>query len=107
MPENTETREFQTEIKQLLDIVINSLYTNKQVFLRELISNAADATEKLRYLTLTGAETAGGDLPLEIRIETDETAHTLTVADNGIGMTRGELVENLGIIAHSGSKSFI
>ncbi|MDR0434394.1 MAG: molecular chaperone HtpG [Gracilibacteraceae bacterium] len=104
---NKETREFQTEIKQLLDIVINSLYTNKQVFLRELISNAADAAEKMRYLTLTGAETVQAAQPLEIRVETDEAAHTLAISDNGVGMTREELVENLGVIAHSGSRSFI
>ncbi|MDR1070930.1 MAG: molecular chaperone HtpG [Gracilibacteraceae bacterium] len=107
MTANTETREFQTEIKQLLDIVINSLYTNKQVFLRELISNAADAAEKMRYLSLTDAAAAQGEQPLEIRIETDESAHTLAIVDNGVGMTREELVENLGVIAHSGSKSFI
>ncbi len=107
MSQKVETREFQTEIKQLLDIVINSLYTEKDIFLRELISNAADATEKLRYLTLSGDEIADKDLPLEITIETDAEAHTLTISDNGIGMTREELIANLGTIAHSGSKEFI
>ena len=107
MNNNLETREFQTEIKQLLDIVINSLYTDKDIFLRELISNAADATEKLRYLKLTGDKVADKDLPLEISIETDADAHTLTIADNGIGMTRDELISNLGTIAHSGSKEFL
>lgn len=107
MAEKLETREFQTEIKQLLDIVINSLYTEKDIFLRELISNAADATEKLRYLKLTGEEITDPDLPLEILIETDEQAHTLTISDNGIGMTRDELIDNLGTIAHSGSREFI
>jgi molecular chaperone HtpG len=101
-----ETREFQTEIRQLLDIVINSLYTDRQIFLRELISNAADAIEKLRYNQIAGAEIADQDLPLEITIEADETAHTLTITDSGIGMTREELIENLGTIAHSGSKEF-
>ncbi|RNC29118.1 MAG: Chaperone protein HtpG [Candidatus Dichloromethanomonas elyunquensis] len=102
-----ETREFQTEIRQLLDIVINSLYTDRDIFLRELISNAADATEKLRYLKLSGNEVNDPDLPLEISINTDETANTLTISDNGIGMTKEELIANLGTIAHSGSKEFI
>lgn len=102
-----ETREFQTEIRQLLDIVINSLYTEKQIFLRELISNGADALEKLRYLQLKGEEIQAGDLPLEISIETDKDGHTLTIADAGIGMTKDDLINNLGTIAHSGSKTFI
>ncbi|NLM21657.1 MAG: molecular chaperone HtpG [Peptococcaceae bacterium] len=107
MNNNVETREFQTEIRQLLDIVINSLYTDRNVFLRELISNAADATEKLRYFKLTEEKSDNLDLPLEISIQTDEQAHTLTISDNGIGMTKEELIENLGTIAHSGSKEFI
>ncbi len=102
-----ETKEFQTEIRQLLDIVINSLYTDRDIFLRELISNAADATEKLRYCKLTENEIIDPERPLEILIDTDEDAHTLTIADNGIGMTKEELIENLGTIAHSGSKEFI
>ncbi|WP_353852872.1 molecular chaperone HtpG [Dehalobacter restrictus] len=107
MNNNVETREFQTEITQLLDIVINSLYTEREIFLRELISNAADATEKLRYCRLTENETSESEQPLEISIETDEEKHTLTITDNGIGMTKEELIENLGTIAHSGSKEFI
>ncbi|MHB1653132.1 MAG: molecular chaperone HtpG [Desulfitobacteriaceae bacterium] len=103
----TETREFQTEIRQLLDIVINSLYTEREIFLRELISNAADAIEKVRYFQLTGQETTDAALPLEISIITDEAVHTLTITDPGIGMTKEELIENLGTIAHSGSKEFI
>ncbi|WP_227764633.1 molecular chaperone HtpG [Zhaonella formicivorans] len=102
-----ETREFQAEVKQMLDIVINSLYTNREIFLRELISNASDALEKLRYLKITNKEILDRDLPLEISINTDDIAHTLTIQDTGIGMTREELVENLGTIAHSGSKAFI
>ena len=102
-----ETKEFQTEIRQLLDIVIHSLYTDREIFLRELISNAADAMEKLRYTQLTGPEVLDKDLPLEIHIDTDDTAHTLTITDTGIGMTKEELVENIGTIAHSGSKEFI
>jgi molecular chaperone HtpG len=102
-----ETKEFQTEIRQLLDIVIHSLYTEREIFLRELISNAADAMEKLRYIQLTGPEVKDKDLELEIHINTDDNAHTLTIADTGIGMSKEELVENLGTIAHSGSKEFI
>ncbi|MFZ3130051.1 MAG: molecular chaperone HtpG [Desulfosporosinus sp.] len=102
-----ETKEFQTEIRQLLDIVIHSFYTEREIFLRELISNAADAMEKERYTQLTGPEVKDKDLPLEIRIDTDDNAHTLTITDTGIGMTKEELVENLGTIAHSGSKEFI
>ncbi|SHI36005.1 molecular chaperone HtpG [Desulfosporosinus lacus] len=102
-----ETKEFQTEIRQLLDIVIHSLYTDREIFLRELISNAADAMEKLRYTQLTGPEVKDKDAVLEIHIDTDDNSHTLTITDTGIGMTREELVENLGTIAHSGSKEFI
>jgi molecular chaperone HtpG len=102
-----ETKEFQTEIRQLLDIVINSLYTDREIFLRELISNAADASEKLRYIQLTGQEIKDQDQALEIHIAQDEEAHTLTIQDAGIGMTKEDLIENLGTIAHSGSKAFI
>lgn len=102
-----ETKEFQTEIRQLLDIVINSLYTDREIFLRELISNAADAMEKVRYYQLTGEDVKDKDLALEIHIRTDENNHTLTITDTGVGMTKQELEENLGTIAHSGSKAFI
>lgn len=102
-----ETKEFQTEIRQLLDIVIHSLYTEREIFLRELISNAADAMEKLRYTQLTGPEVKDKDAALEIHIDTDDNSHTLTITDTGIGLTKEELVENLGTIAHSGSKEFI
>jgi molecular chaperone HtpG len=99
--------EFQAEIKQLLDIVIHSLYTEKEIFVRELVSNASDALEKLRHLQLTEKEVHDDHLPLEIVITTDEAAKTLTIQDFGVGMTRAELVENLGTIAHSGSKQFL
>lgn len=106
--EQFENREFQAEVKKLLDIVINSLYTDREIFLRELISNSADALEKLRYESLVNKELAGQDtLPLEISIVLEDNGHTITVTDTGIGMTRDELVENLGTIAHSGSKNFI
>ncbi|MBL9152922.1 MAG: molecular chaperone HtpG [Verrucomicrobiales bacterium] len=107
MSENTHTHAFQAEVRQLLDIVIHSLYTDKEIFVRELVSNASDALEKLRHLQLTEKEIFEVEEPLEIRITTDETANTLTIADSGIGMTREELVENLGTIAHSGSKKFM
>ena len=99
----SETREFHAEVRQLLDIVIHSLYTDREIFIRELISNASDALEKQRLTQLTENEIFDGDLPLEINITTDETARTITIADYGIGMTREELVENLGTIAHSGT----
>lgn len=102
-----EKREFQAEVKKMLDIVINSLYTNREIFLRELISNASDALEKLRYLKLTEENILDKDAPLEITLTTDDVAHTLTITDTGIGMTREELIENLGTIAHSGSKAFL
>jgi TNF receptor-associated protein 1 len=99
--------EFQAEIKQLLDIVIHSLYTEKEIFVRELVSNASDALEKLRHLQLTEKEIYDDQLTLEINVTTDDKAKTITIQDFGIGMTRAELVENLGTIAHSGSKAFL
>jgi len=99
--------EFQAEIKQLLDIVIHSLYTEKEIFVRELVSNASDALEKLRHTLLTEKEIFDDGAALEINVTTDETAKTLTIQDFGIGMTREELVKNLGTIAHSGSKAFL
>ena len=102
-----ETHSFQAEIKQLLDLVVHSLYTDREIFLRELISNASDSMEKLRHLQGTEKDIHDAALPLEIHITTDAEAKTLTIADHGIGMTRGELVENLGTIAHSGTKAFL
>jgi len=104
---NIEKHEFQAEIKQLLDIVIHSLYTDKEIFIRELVSNASDALEKLRHLKITEKEIFDDKLDLEINITTDDKANTITIQDFGIGMTRAELVENLGTIAHSGSKQFL
>lgn len=98
--------EFQAEVKQVLDIVIHSLYTDREIFVRELVSNAADALEKMRHTQLTENDVFDASKALEITITTDETAGTLTLSDTGIGMTRDELVENLGTIAHSGSKAF-
>ena len=100
------THDFQAEVKQVLDIVIHSLYTDREIFIRELVSNAADALEKMRLTQLTENDVFGAELPLNITITTDEAAGTLTIADHGIGLSRAELVENLGTIAHSGSKAF-
>ncbi len=102
-----ETHSFQAEIKQLLDLVVHSLYTDREIFLRELVSNASDSMEKLRHLQGTEKDIHDAALPLEIHITTDKEARTVTIADRGIGMTRGELVENLGTIAHSGTKAFL
>ena len=101
-----ETREFQAESKELLQLMINSIYSNKEIFLRELISNASDAIDKYKYLELT----SDGKIPsknYEIWISKDKNARTLTISDNGIGMTKDELIKNLGTIAHSGSKDFV
>jgi TNF receptor-associated protein 1 len=103
----SETHEFQTETQRVLDIVINSLYTDKEIFVRELVSNASDALEKLRHTQITEKKIHDDNLSLEINITTDDKAGILTIQDFGIGMTRDELVENLGTIAHSGSKKFL
>ncbi|HTB63544.1 MAG TPA: molecular chaperone HtpG, partial [Opitutales bacterium] len=102
-----EKHAFQAEVRQLLNIVVHALYTDKEIFLRELVSNASDALEKLRHLQLAGDKPFDDHLPLEVNITTDDTAGTLTIQDYGIGMTRQELIENLGTIAHSGSKAFL
>ena len=102
-----ETKEFQAEVKKLLDIVIHSLYTERDIFVRELISNAADALEKFRHQSLLEEEVFDSHVPLEITIDVDDKDHTLTITDTGIGMTREELEHNLGTIAHSGSNTFL
>ena len=107
MSKKPTTHEFQAETKQVLDIVVNSLYKDKEIFVRELISNASDALEKLRRLQLTEKEVYDDSLNLEISVSTDDSANQLTIQDFGIGMTEDELVENLGTIAHSGSKEFM
>ncbi len=106
--DNAAQYQFQAEVRQLLDIVIHSLYTDRDIFIRELVSNASDSLEKLRHLQLTQKDSIfDPELNLEIRITTDEAAKTITIADHGIGMTREELVQNLGTIAHSGSRAFL
>ncbi len=107
MTSEKATYEFKAETKKLLDIVINSLYTERDVFVRELISNAADALEKFRHASITETEVFDGHMPLEITIELDEEKNFLTITDTGIGMTKGELEHNLGTIAHSGSNTYL
>ncbi|MFN3533158.1 MAG: molecular chaperone HtpG [Candidatus Brocadia sp.] len=102
-----ESFEFQAEIKKLLNILSHSLYTHKEVFLRELISNASDALTKIRYYSLTNPDYEGKDLPLEITIDADEKSKILTISDTGIGMTKDEIIQNIGTIAKSGSLEFI
>ncbi len=102
-----EKKQFQAEVSRLLDIVAHSLYSDKEIFLRELISNASDACERLRYAALTEPSLASGDQGFQIEVTIDSKARTISVADNGIGMTRDELVENLGTIAQSGTAAFL
>lgn len=104
---DVQKHEFQAEVRQLLDIVIHSLYTDREIFVRELISNASDALEKMRLQQLKGDSVFQGELPLEINISSDEEAKTITIADCGIGMTREELIANIGTIASSGTKKFL
>lgn len=102
-----ETRGFQSEVKQLLHLMIHSLYSNKEIFLRELISNASDAADKLRFRALSHADLYEGDGELRVRVSFDKEKRTLTIADNGIGMTRDEAIDHLGTIAKSGTKAFL
>lgn len=102
----TETRGFQAEVRQLLDLMIHSLYSNKEIFLRELISNASDAAERLRFEALGNAALFESDTEIKIEVEHSENLKTITVRDNGIGMSRQEVIENLGTIAKSGTQEF-
>lgn len=104
---NAETRGFETEVKQLLDLMIHSLYSNKEIFLRELISNASDACDKLRFTAVSDASLYEEDIELKVKISYDKEARTITISDNGIGMTRDEVIENIGTIAKSGTQSFL
>ena len=101
-----ETLGFQAEVKQLLDLMIHSLYSNKEIFLRELVSNASDACDKLRFETLTNKDLFENDADLKIRVSFDKAARTITIADNGIGMSREEVIANIGTIARSGTREF-
>ncbi len=105
--DNVQSMEYRTEVKQLLDILAHSLYTDRDIFLRELISNASDSLNRLQFEMLTNEEVYGADQELAITLTPDAEAGTLTVSDSGIGMNRDELIENLGTIAHSGARAFI
>ena len=107
MTAKPETHEFKTEVKQLLNLIINSLYSNKEIFLRELISNASDAIDKMRFKAQTEEGILGDDTEFKIRIERDGIKNTLTVEDNGIGMTYDEVMDNIGTIAKSGTSAFL
>jgi len=103
----TEKHEFQAEVREVLNLMIHSLYSNREIFLRELISNASDACDKLRFQVLQNADLLGGDTELRVEIEIDEEAGLVTIRDNGIGMSRQDVIENIGTIARSGTKKFL
>ncbi|MEO5333595.1 MAG: molecular chaperone HtpG [Magnetococcus sp. YQC-5] len=107
MSEGKQTRAFQTEVRQLLDLMIHSLYSNKEIFLRELISNASDASDKLRFEAIANESLYEGESELAIRVTFDKEAGTITISDNGIGMTQDEAAANIGTIAKSGTKEFL
>ena len=107
MSQNQETRGFQSEVKQLLQLMIHSLYSNKEIFLRELISNASDAADKLRFKALSNPALYEGDGDLRVRVSFDVDKGTITISDNGIGMTREQVIDHLGTIAKSGTKEFL
>src|SRR5213592_4686172 len=101
-----QTLGFQAEVKQLLQLMIHSLYSNKEIFLRELVSNASDAADKLRFEAINNDALYGNDHALKINVSFDQAARTITIADNGIGMSRDEAISHLGTIAKSGTKEF-
>ena len=105
--ETKQTHQFKTEVQQVLNLIINSLYSNQDIFLRELISNASDAIDKLRFKAQTDEKILGGDGEFKIKLRTDGIARTLEISDNGIGMTAEEVMENIGTIAKSGTASFL
>merc|ERR1712207_87647 len=107
MAEGSEKHEFQAEVNRLMDIIINSLYTDKQVFLRELISNAADALEKARFHSVQDETFLGDNKDLEVKIEHDADAKTISIVDTGIGMSKADLINNLGTVAKSGTTNFL
>ena len=107
MAESSEKHEFQAEVNRLMDIIINSLYTDKQVFLRELISNAADALEKARFHSVQDETFLGDTKDLEVKIEHDADAKTISIIDTGIGMSKADLINNLGTVAKSGTTNFL
>src|SRR3954468_15049471 len=106
-PTQQERFSFQAEVVQLLDLMVHSLYGNKEIFLRELISNASDAIDRLRFASLTEPGIQVGEDPPRIRVRFDKDARTITVSDNGIGMSRQEVIDNIGTIAKSGTREFL
>jgi molecular chaperone HtpG len=104
---NTETRGFETEVNQLLDLMIHSLYSNKEIFLRELISNASDACDRLRFCAVSDSSLYEEDIELKIKVSYDKDNRSITISDNGIGMTREEVIDHIGTIAKSGTRSFL
>ncbi|MBW2218888.1 MAG: ATP-binding protein, partial [Deltaproteobacteria bacterium] len=107
MKSKKETHQFKTEVQQILNLIINSLYSNKEIFLRELISNSSDAVDRLRFRSQTDSEILGQDAEFKIKITADTKKRTLEVSDNGIGMTYDEVMENIGTIAKSGTAAFL
>ena len=107
LKKNEEKFNFNVEVTRMMDIIINSLYTNKEVFIRELISNASDACDKARFLAVQNPDYLADNKELKIIIETDRNSKTFTITDTGVGMTKNDLVKNLGTIAKSGTTSFI
>ena len=105
--EKKSTHSFQTEARQLLDLMVHSLYSNKEIVLRELISNASDACDKLRFEALTDGDLLADDSELRINVSFDEQARTITVSDNGVGMSKQEVIEHIGTIAKSGTREFV
>ena len=100
----SQTLGFQAEVKQLLHLMIHSLYSNKEIFLRELVSNASDACDKLRFEAIDQPELMAGDSELRVRVDFDKAARTITISDNGVGLSRDEAISHLGTIARSGTR---